>query len=329
MDTLNKIVIGGNFGENPKISSIVKKLATSLNAKSLNGGSYKDLQNIAKEIPFYDIVVWMPNIDNKYEEVPFTKKIGSTLIVSKAIRDNTRGRGDAVARIFKYQGNGVIQIQYGEKFEFTLIDALNNDWAKSFNIDEISQGIINISNWTKEAKREGTLRKKDALDKFIAINKSVSNNVIEIQGRFFGNLSTRCAALFPSQRKDGSYLVSGRNTDKRQIKRTDMVECFLENEKIRYLGERKPSVDTPVQINIYEELPNINYMIHGHNFLEDVPSTHHYYPCGDKREIPEIIELIKGTSCGAINLKNHGFLLYAQTLEELENIANNIKIKEI
>jgi len=189
--------------------------------------------------------------------------------------------------------------------------------------------IKKLYKWTKKAQREGTLRKKDNLDKFISINKSVSKNVIEIQGRFFGNLSTRCASLFPTQRTDNGYLVSGRNTDKKQLQRTDMVECFINKDKIRYLGERKPSVDTPVQIAIYEKCPNINYMIHGHNFIEGVPTTKNYYPCGDKREIPEILELIQDSSSGVINLKNHGFLLYSETLEELEEFANLMKIKEI
>ena len=326
---MKSIVIGGNFGSDPKPSSIVRNLGYSLNADVLNGGSYESLQDIAKKIPEYDLVVWMPNIDNSYDDVSFFKKTGSIVIVSKAIRDDSRTRGDAVSRIFKYHGNAVIAIKYGEMFEFTLIDALNNDWAKSESIYDISKGIEKLYIWTKGAKREGTIRKTDNLDKLIQINKSVSSKVIKIQGRFFGNVSTRCGALFPSKRSNSGYFVSGRNTDKEQLKRSDMVECSTSKGRIMYLGERKPSVDTPVQVSIYEMLPKINYMIHGHNFVKGAPTTEDYFPCGDKREIPGIVDLIGNNTSGVINLKNHGFLVYAQYLGELEDLCLNLDLGEI
>jgi len=326
---MKKLIVGGDFGDISKTSSIVNKLAKSMDADIINGGTYEDLKNASSKMSSYDIVVWMPNIDNSYSDISINKKVGSTLIVSKAIRDHTRNRGDAVARIFKYHANAVIAIEYGYIFQFTLIDALNNDWAKSNNIEDIAKGIKDIYKWTNGAIREGTLRKKDNLDTLIEINKKVSQNVIEIQGRFFGNLSTRCASLFPSKREKEGYLVSGRNTDKKQLQRTDMVECIFEDNKIRYFGERKPSVDTPVQISIYEQLPNINYMIHGHNFIKNAPTTEHYFPCGDKREIEGIIELIGDSTHGVINLKNHGFLVYSSTLDEMKNICENMIIEEI
>jgi len=326
---MKTIVVGGNFGAFSKESSIINKLSEFIGGDLVNGGTYMDLEDVAKRIPEYDLVIWMPNINNSYDDISFHKKVGAVVVVSKAIRDDSRTRGDAVSRIFKYHGNAVIAIKYDERFEFTLIDALNNDWAKSENIEDISIGIKKLYSWTKGAKREGTMRKIDNLDKLITINKSVSSKVMKIQGRFFGNLSTRCAALFPSKRESSGYFVSGRNTDKEQLKRSDMVECVLSNDKIMYFGERKPSVDTPVQVALYEIFPKINYMIHGHNFVKGVPSTENYFPCGDKREIPEIVKLIGDSTYGVINLKNHGFLVYAQYLGELEELCNNLDLDEI
>jgi len=328
---MKKIIVGGTFGINPKKSSIVSKIANNLNAEIINGGSYDCLLDAATMIKDYDVVVWMPNINNIYDEIPVIKKIGAVLIVSKAIRDNTRDRGDAVARIFKYHANAVIAIHYGDKFKFTLIDALNNDWYTGYDISELNNSIDDISHWTRGAIREGTIRKKDDIDTFIAINKKISQKAIDIQGRFFGNLSTRCAALFPTKRYDNStFLVSGRNTNKKQLSRADMVECsYNENNRISYLGERKPSVDTPIQIALYNKLPNINYMIHGHNEVLNVPTTKHYFPCGDKREVPEILELINNTTSGVINLKNHGFLIYSETLEQISKICEEVNLKEL
>ena len=326
---MKRLIVGGNFGEKPKTSSIVTTIAKELNSEVINGRTYQEFKDIASKISEYDLVVWMPNIDNSFDEVSFIKKTGSIVIVSKAIRDNTRNRGDAVARIFKYQANAVIAIEYNERFSFTLIDALNNDWAKSSEIKDIAFGIEKIYKWTKGAQREGTIRKTDKLDRLIAINKKVSSNVIEIQGRFFGNLSTRCAALFPSKRENNGYMVSGRNTDKKQLKRSDMVKCDRPLKNIIYYGEKKPSVDTPVQIAIYEKLTNINYMIHGHNFITDAPTTEEYFPCGDKREIRGILDLIGDNHSGVINLKNHGFLVYSTTLDEMEEICDKMNVEEL
>ncbi len=52
--------------------------------------------------------------------------------------------------------------------------------------------------------------------------------------------------------------------------------------------------------------------------------TSEYYLCGDLRESNEVISIIGSSPVGCINLKNHGFLLYADSLDNLENLINTL-----
>lgn len=45
------------------------------------------------------------------------------------------------------------------------------------------------------------------------------------------------------------------------------VPTYLSEYKVYYCGENKPSVDTPIQLRLYEKLPNINYMIDSFSLL--------------------------------------------------------------
>lgn len=332
----NILIVGGLFGENARSSGVVNKLAYEFdNATVYNGGSIEDLKEAAKEVSSSDLVFWMPDISNEVEEIPIFKKIGSVLIVSKVLREH-RTRIDAVTRIFKYGGNGVIAInKNGDKFNFTLIDALDNDWANTTDIAELAQGVNSLYEWTKESKRSGTIKMANPIDKFIELNKRVQVESAKQNIRYFGNLSTRCTKMFPSLRTENeSCLVSARNTDKSSLNSSDMVQVTMNNNRLSYFGDRKPSVDTPVQYELYRLLPNVNYFIHGHAFIKDAPTTEHYYPCGDLREVEDIVKIIEKSgndSFGVINLKNHGFLIYSDSLEVLDKIIDTLEfeVKEL
>ena len=80
--------------------------------------------------------------------------------------------------------------------------------------------------------------------------------------------------------------VSPRNVPKESIRPEDMI-VYMSGD--RYYGEHKPSVDSPTQIRLYHELPNINFMIHGHAIIERAQTTKNYRLCGDIREVEEIL----------------------------------------
>ena len=49
-----------------------------------------------------------------------------------------------------------------------------------------------------------------------------------------------------------------------------------------YYGE-KPSVDTPIQIKLFNYYHNVNYMVHGHVYVDNAKMTEHKIPlwlCG-------------------------------------------------
>lgn len=323
---MNTIIVGGYWGDIPKASGVIKKLSAHFtNADIFNGGSFEELQTIASRIASYDLIIWVPDIDNSKQDIKIVKKLGAVMFVSKVLREN-RARIDAVTRIFKFGANAVIAITKNDgSFNFELIDALDNTWSNSTNIKDLAHGINEITVWTKGAKREGTLKMKNPLEILIDINRKVQLESAKQNIRYFGNLSTRCTKMFPSFRTtDESCYVSARNSDKQSLTPNDMVQVTTVDGKLRYFGERKPSVDTPVQMALYNLLPGINFFIHGHAFVKGAPTTEHYYPCGDMREVPEIVKLIAGHN-GVINLKNHGFLIYAESLEALESIVDKIE----
>lgn len=243
---------------------------------------------------------------------------------------------DSVSRIFKMHANAVIEIHptEGRHYHFKLIDALGNCWVDSYQIEALAHGIKLIAEWTNRAIRQPTMRstrtqlpEHHGLDKLCQIAHSIADKVQnDVGNRYFGNISTRCMKTFPSMRgiEEKKFYVSARNVDKSRITNKDMVFVHEEEDGLYYVGEKKPSIDTPVQIAIYNQFPEINYMLHGHAYIQDLGiPTDSYYPCGDLREVPEITKRITYPD-SHINLVNHGFLMYSNNIEKLEKMARNV-----
>ena len=75
----------------------------------------------------------------------------------------------------------------------------------------------------------------------------------------------------------------------------------------------------------------INYMIHGHAFFKDetIKTTTEYFPCGDLREINEITNAVgsRNVEWFLLNLKNHGFIIATNTLENMEKLVDLYKLE--
>lgn len=347
----NATIVGGNWGneiEDIKRSSIIDKLYASLfdhryaeNVIEYNGGL---LKNLPLEHPISDLILWMPNIDNENTKHYPSKPVGSVLICSKVMHDGYTTK-DSVSRIFKMHGNAVIEIyKDSNPFRFVLKDALANVWIDTSDIEMLVTSIVDFYKFTKNAKRIQTFKKtdilpedlkdtyisnKDNLSKLLDINKSLQEHIMTACGnRFFGNISTRCQKLFPTTRISSEYMyVSPRNSDKSSLEANDMIlySCIDNG----YYNENKPSVDSPCQSLLYQHYKNINYMIHGHAtiYLNDNSElyTENYKLCGDVNEVNEIKNiLLEDSKYAIINLKNHGFLLMSDTLDNLKNIVNKI-----
>jgi ribulose-5-phosphate 4-epimerase/fuculose-1-phosphate aldolase len=153
--------------------------------------------------------------------------------------------------------------------------------------------------------------------------------------RFLGNCSMkpntppqvgRCSKGMPSFRKNGYVFVSQRNVDKEYLTLEHFVPTYLENNEVYYCGPNKPSVDTPIQLRLYEKLPNIHYMIHAHVYASDAAFTSYPIPCGAIEEVDEIIDTILreygdlNQSKYILNLKGHGSIVMGQTLDDIKDI---------
>lgn len=232
-------------------------------------------------------------------------------------------------------GNAVISIYSKEKpFTFKLIDALGNVWCETDELQILCDIISEFYNFTKGSIRYNTVNVSNDIlqlseyEPFITLNKLVADKSESMGGRYFGNCSTRCEKMFPSARHGKKYLVSKRNVDKSRITVDDLVLVNLNGDIVEYNGVNKPSVDTPVQLKLYELYPDIKFMIHGHYYIEDAPFTEEYNLCGDVREVQSIVNLITetgNTKNGVINLRHHGFLIYASSIFELVTIIRDSK----
>jgi hypothetical protein len=331
---MKTLIVGGDI--NKRKSKIISMISKSLNAVEANG-------ILPSSIKGFDLTIWMPNIGNDKEKVYPAKNKGSVLICSKVMREGYT-RIDSVSRIFKTHANAVIEVYKEEnRVRFQLVDALGNEWGKTTeDIDILCKNIMSLYKWTKGSIRKSLTQVSEInsimyihgfninmLEDFMVINNRIAQKcAVSCGNRYFGNYSTRCTKLFPSMRNKGTcyFLFSPRNTDKRYVTSSDMV---VVNDLNQFYGN-KPSVDTPVQLEVYKTFKNINFMIHGHAYIKgeikplidpsavsNAPFTKNYYPCGDLRDVDEICKLVsKGHK--VINLINHGFLILAEELEEFD-----------
>ena len=361
----NKILfVGGNWDLNGgKESKIVNEFAKYLpNVTVYNGGNYNDLNKILELSINYDTVIWWANVSNELPKIRNVKDINykTMLVSSKRNIDNKYSFQDLLQRSFALKSN--LTIEFSKKndlYSMKLFDPLGNVWYEGTNIKECAKELIDRLNFIKSITRESTISKEEnngALAWFFnmfkeEIYKSDSNPIIPVKEvflnlvkeyaskfaeatfetkdvkRFLGNASFRCPKGFPSFR-DGKYIfVSKRNINKEFIGIDEFVPVFLENGKIYYCGDSKPSVDTPIQVRLYELLPNINYMIHSHCYIDGAPFTQKSLPCGAIEEVKEILKLLEkeynndlNKDFYLINLIGHGSIMMSKNPEQLMNI---------
>jgi hypothetical protein len=327
---MRTIIVGGELVSGRE-SGIINKLANKISEFSSNVSLYNGL--LPETLNLQDLIIWAPSISNEEKKIYPKKDKGSVMIISKFMHDK-RTEVDAVSRIFVFGANAVICIYKNiSMFRFKLIDALGNTWVDTSNIDILAKNIEKFYIWSKGQIRMSFVNNTPLPEyaniqlpsQFVEMNTVIADKVESSLGtRYFGNFSTRCMKLFPSIRLDSdTYLFSPRNTDKHRLNEQDFVLV----KPPYYYGDRMYSVDSPVQIMLYRQFPDINYMIHGHAFITDpiVPITNRYYPCGDLREVETIANLFLADH-RMCNLKNHGFLLTAHTLQDMQKLIELISI---
>ena len=358
------LFVGGTWDlDGGRQSKIVNKFAEVItDATVYNGGNYNDLNEILESCINYDVVIWWANVQNDLPKVRNVKDINykTMLISSKRNVDNKYSFQDLLQRSFALKSNLTIEFtKSGESYNMKLFDPLGNVWYEGISIEDCAKELLERLKFIKSITRESATSAEEnsgALawffnmfkeemyksddnpmtpikEEFMGIVKEYATKLAEATfetkdvKRFLGNASFRCPKGFPSFR-DGKYIfVSKRNVNKEYISIEEFVPVYLENDKIYYCGPNKPSVDTPVQVRLYENLPNINYMIHSHCYIDGAPFTSSALPCGAIEEIEEIYNLIEEyydndylKDFYLINLTGHGSIMMSKNPEQLRDI---------
>ena len=334
------LFLGGNWIENIKESGYINKLHAELEGDIIfqNGGTAEQLEEHLNSVKEYDVVLWFINVPNTYEKtVHKIKEINKKviLVTSKNNLDSKYSYMELVSRMLSVKSNLMLEFRRADgKIVGSILDPLNNAYCmKEPDIHKVATTLMARINSLMSFTRVGSKQVGEALPipeeiEFFEIGKHLAETFHtlvhpEHTERFLGNMSFRCENGFPSFRRGNYVYVSRRNIDKRLIGKDGFVAVNIPLiDTVEYYGSAKPSVDTPIQIMLYSIYFNVNYMIHSHVYIKDIPTTNSIVPCGSLEEVAEIGTVWKNHSYTnfAINLRGHGSLVFASDLNYFSQI---------
>jgi len=347
----NFMVCGTFDNHGGKSSTVAEHLFEGLkehleDIKCFNGGYLNTiplfLDNLA---PKAEVILWFPNISNEVE-TKFVDRIKRenhtcTLVISKRNDNDQYSFADLVQRMLTKRANLFVEIKKGERIMGRVLDPLGNmflDWSEDFvkigrvlgkRIEQVRRfrrvKSVKLNDMVEvpENKEFFSLIREAAV-KFHDLVPSVAN-----PSRFLGNASFRCTmGGFPSFRGEGNTIyVSKRNVDKREISRESFVPIKLNrlilcssSEMVWYCGDHKPSVDTPIQVALYNYYHKVNYILHGHVYLKGFPFTNKPITCGALDEYYEIRGKMPSQDYTffGLNLLGHGFILLSEDIKSIK-----------
>jgi len=299
----------------------------------------------------------LPHENDKPKLVDEIKRENPTclLVTSKRNLDERYDPLMLVARALRTKSNLLLEVTgSAPKYEFTLWDPLGNVFATrigDLNVlaDRIAARIMALRGMTRIRSRsvgpaimltdDPQTGRAEELWRFCSIIRAFGVKFHELiradTGRFLGNASFRCEHGFPSMRYGNLILVSRRDVDKRDIGPEGLVAArggFVD--EVQYYGDAKPSVDTPIQLELYGLFPNARFMLHSHAYVLGAPFTGAVLPCGAVEEAQEVLRLFGGPGRVGlsapnlrVNLRGHGSLVMAGNLgflEETQYVARQI-----
>lgn len=343
------LFVGGSFDSNiGKPSTVARILSDSLMAHYddaamiINGGSLDELEDL--NFANYSPIIWMPNINNSEDKMLLDIKRENphaVLVSSKNVYDKNYTEWDVVGRLLASRSNlGFMISQENGLFNIKLLDPLGNMYCDTSDMVEVGRALGNRLSYLRELSRcssenVGQARHQLMDEDFMEVvrrtadvfSKHVNANN---PNRMLGNASTRCMSGFPAIRDDGRIFVTRRNIDKKTIAASGFIETRMRNTHklakptVEYYGDVKPSVDTPVQLMLFEHFPQVDYMIHGHVYIKDAPFTRTKIPCGYLEEYDEIVDAFDQNHVSvvnfAINLLGHGCIVLAKDLSYFDDI---------
>ncbi|KKN72208.1 hypothetical protein LCGC14_0413450 [marine sediment metagenome] len=342
---MRTLLVAGRFDEHGgKPSGYARKLGVELHAHLpgtvvVNGGPIEDIPRAARQgADYYDVVLWMPDLQNdlpKYVEGLKSRNRKLLLVTSKRnLAGDDYSIEDVVARALTHKANLVLMVSgEREKVRGTVLDPLGvAHCLDEPDVREVARTLANRIEQLRSFTRVGSrsvgpaVRVPDEAEFFDLVRTHAERFHEVIHGvnhtRMLGNASFRCARGFPSFRQEGRIFVSRRNVDKRFIGR----EAFVAVEQaadgsVAFYGDRKPSVDTPIQLRLYDALPEVNYMLHSHTYIEGANCTEMPVPCGAVEEATLILRAKPQHRYGfAVNVLGHGSIYFAKDARSMRDI---------
>lgn len=344
------LMVGGRWdGKGGRASGLFRKLVEEVSrrhdADAFNGGMFGELSGLLGRCPGYDCVFWMADVPNDLDKTRDVKKTAPhvMLVTSKRNDSSQYDERELVLRALESKSNLLVEFSKGGGgvFNMRALDPLGNIWYDGADVPAAAGAVMERISFLKSMTREGS-RQEDSSPSlpdqsdFVTCVREIAGEIQELvketteDPRFLGNASfreTRCMKTFPSFRDGGGVFVSRRNVPKRFIGLDDFVAVHLAGDGVGYRGEHKPSVDTPIQLRLYRALPNINYMIHTHCYIEGAPFTGECIPCGAVEEAAAVIEVILaaygdlGQGLYKVNLRGHGSIAMSGDLSGFEGIG--------
>ena len=329
------------------------------NVVLFNGGLVTSLHNIIlPSVVDYDVVLWFANVSNDEDKLRDVKAINPKciLITSKRNDGSKYTFAELISRALAVKANLTIEFSKDPdgRFNMMLFDPLGNVFYEGFTVSQLCYQMMRRISQLLYFTRVPTVLETELLApevpeeteffEFAHSCADIFHNLIKpAKGieRFLGNLSFRCQNGFPSFRgAHGVIYVSRRNVDKSDINATSFVPTYLDAyNNVKYFGDYKPSVDTPVQLRLYNMFPWAKYMIHAHCYVDTktIPDTKmlrtkHPIPCGALEEINEIYYVLPSLIAKfnknpprllAINLVGHGCILIAKDMEILKELQKH------
>ncbi len=345
------LLVGGRFDSKAgRPSGYIRKLeeallALSVDVECFNGGFYTGLRELATAycLP-YDAVLWFADVPNEEEKLVDQIKQRNPkriLVTSKRneLVDVVEGENiheypfqAVVAHALRLKSNLVVQFWHSGKVVCArLFDPLGNEYKVApTDTQQLARVLLARIRDLRKFTRIKSVQVGPAVEvpdqeeffKIIKLHAARFHELVNPQqtDRFLGNASFRCDKGFPSFREGNLIFVSRRNIDKRYVGPEAFVAVNADRtDQVEYYGEHKPSVDTPVQLRLYHYFTNINYMLHGHVYVDGgcEASSGVPIPCGAIEEVDHVTRFGRAHKSLGVNLKHHGCIVMSATAPDL------------
>lgn len=358
--TWNSTELTGNASTTAeRITYILKQMGH--NVTTFNGGAYADLGRQLYIADQYEVVFWMPELHN-VPDVGYVKDVAPyvMLITAKWNPDHQIPFVAMNMHTLEHKANLTFEL-FGNSEQLEGIhvyDPLGCSWYRGKDLHEALPAGMNRLAYLKSITRRKTVPSNtpglmlswyfDAFkvsdersemafsipdeQAFVDIVTQYSDDFFNLRGHEMPTGGAgrpqvgRCLQGMPSFRAGDKAFLSPRAPAQRYIQMNEFIPCYMDGDILRYGGEKKPTVDAPIHLALYAKLPQINYIVHAHDYIDGAPFTTKSIPCGAMEEVDEVMRAIRkyynDTTLPVyrLNLKGHGSLLMASTVEGLKNM---------